>query len=62
MHNAVHAAPALFSLLFSPVWAAEVTAGTEPRSILIRGEVIPLTAPLEDEEEEKVLPTILRLD
>lgn len=62
MHNAVHAAPGLFSLLFSPVWAAEVTAGTEPRSILIRGEVIPLTAPLEDEEEEKVLPTILRLD
>lgn len=62
MHNAVHAAPGVFSLLFSPQWTAEVTAATQPNSILLRGEVIPLTAPLEEEAEEKVMPTILRLN
>lgn len=59
MHNAVHSAPGLFSLMFSPEWTERVIAATEPKSLLIRGEVIPLMAPT---DEAKALPTILRLN
>ena len=59
MHNAVHAAPSLFSLVFSPDWTARVTAATEPNTVYFRGEVIPLEFA---SQEEKVLPRVLRLE
>ena len=58
MHNAVHSAPGLFAAMFSPEWAAEVTAVTEPNSLFLRGEVIHFVKP---PEEEKVLPKIRRV-
>ena len=56
MHNLVHTVPGVFSLAFSPEWTANVLAQTEPKSILLRGEVIPLTT------EEKVLPIVRRMN
>lgn len=37
MHNFVHAAPAVFDIVFSPEWTQDVIAYTEPKSILFRG-------------------------
>ena len=37
MHNAVHAAPEVFDVVFSEEWTDEVIAYTEPKSILFRG-------------------------
>jgi hypothetical protein len=37
MHNAVHAQPKLFGVIFSPEWVEEVVYMTEPKSILFRG-------------------------
>lgn len=56
MHNAVHSAPGLFSLAFSPDWTAKVTETTEPQSLYFRGEVIQLKP-----KQEKAAPTVLRL-
>lgn len=62
MHNAVHSAPGFHSLLFSLDWTDKVIAATEPASLLVLGDVIPLVpAPVED-EVEPVMPTILRLN
>lgn len=61
MHNTVHGAPALYSLLFSPDWTAKVTTATDPASLWVRGEVIPLVPP-PAEEEETVMPKVLRLN
>lgn len=58
MHNVVHSAPGLFGTMFSPEWAAEVTAVTEPNSLYLRGEVIPFAKP---EKEEKKMPTVRRV-
>lgn len=40
-HNFVHLAPAVWGTLFSDIWAAQVMAETEFRSILIRTYEIP---------------------
>lgn len=61
MHNAVHSAPGLFGVMFSPEWATEVTSVTEPNSLYLRGEVIHFVAPEKEEEPEKVLPKIIRV-
>lgn len=58
MHNAVHAEPGFFSLLFSEEWTAGVMEATTPNSLYVLGTVIELSP----EEEEKVLPTVLRLN
>jgi hypothetical protein len=36
-HNFVHAYPAVFAQVFSPAWVTQITAMTEPQSILFRG-------------------------
>lgn len=59
MHNAVHSAPAVFSLAFSPAWTEEVIAATEEKSIYFRGESIPIAPP---SSAEKKMPTVLRLN
>lgn len=56
MQNAVHAAPGLFSKMFSPEWTAEVLETTEKNSVLFHGETIVL------KKEKKVVPTVLRLN
>lgn len=61
MHNAVHNAPALFSLAFSPGWTAEVLAATEPNSLYFRGESIAVIPEIAA-DEESVMPTVLRLN
>lgn len=64
MHNAVHALPTVFSAAFSPEWTAQVVEQTEPRSLYLRGQVIPFSPveePTEEAEPEKVLPNVLRL-
>ncbi len=58
MHNAVHAAPKLFDLVFSPEWTEEVIASTEPNSILFRGVSFVV---YEDEEAAPAMPTIRRI-
>jgi hypothetical protein len=39
-HNFVHAYPAVFAQVFSPVWVTQITAVTEPNSLLFRGTSI----------------------
>lgn len=55
MHNLVHSAPGVFSLMFSPEWTAEVVDSTQPASVLFRGETTVLAA------RERSMPTIRRL-
>ncbi|MEM9740844.1 MAG: hypothetical protein AAF829_13365 [Pseudomonadota bacterium] len=55
MHNLVHSAPGVFSLIFSPEWTAEVVETTKPASVLFRGETTVLSA------GEKTIPTVRRL-
>ena len=57
MHNFVHAAPGLFSKVFSPEWTDEVIAYTEPNSILFRGASFVLYEP---EAEIAKKPTVRR--
>jgi phosphatidylserine synthase len=57
MHNAVHAKPEIFARLFSPAWTEEVVAATEPNSLLVLDQVIPIALP---KKEEKVIPTVRR--
>jgi hypothetical protein len=59
MHNAVHSAPGIFSIAFSPTWTDEVIAATEEKSIYFRGETIPIAPP---SSAEKKMPTVLRLN
>lgn len=61
MHNIVHTMPGPFSLIFSTDWTAEVTAGTEPNSLYLRGQSVPFTKPVEEEEEKPKLPTVRRM-
>lgn len=61
MHNAVHAAPPVFSLLFSQEWTDQVIAATAPSSIYMRGDTILLALPV-SESKEKKMPTVLRLN
>ena len=37
MHNAVHMAPTLFAQVFSPQWVSQVTAQTNPNTVLMVG-------------------------
>ena len=59
MHNAVHKFPGTFSLLFSAEWTENVIASTEPNSLFVVDNVIPLALP---KEEEKSLPNVIRLN
>lgn len=61
MHNAVHAVPPIFSLLFSQSWTADVIAVTEPNSLYVRGDTIVLALP-ESKNAEKTMPTVLRMN
>lgn len=58
MHNAVHAMPSAFSAAFSPDWTARVISETAPKSLYLRGEVIPL---IPEKEEEAPKPIVRRL-
>ena len=58
MHNFVHAAPGAFNLMFSPQWTEEVTAMTEPKSILFRGISFVV---FEDEDEKPKMPVVRRM-
>lgn len=40
MHNLVHIAPAQWSELFSPQWVDQIRKGTEPGTLLFRGETL----------------------
>ena len=62
MHNAVHAAPGLFSLGFSPAWTTEVLAATEPNTLYVLGQSIDVIPEMPEKEPEPIKPTILRLN
>lgn len=40
-HNLVHAYPAFFGQVFSPIWVARIISTTEPSSLLFRGVSFP---------------------
>jgi hypothetical protein len=43
MHNAVHSAPRVFSMVFSPEWVEQVQTSTEPKTAIFAGYMIPLS-------------------
>ncbi|QMU57212.1 MAG: hypothetical protein GKR98_02730 [Boseongicola sp.] len=69
MHNFVHSAPRVFSLLFSAEWTEEVIARSEPNSIYFRGNYFVLSPEQEvaediedvDVPETPALPKVRRL-
>ncbi|MEM6386528.1 MAG: hypothetical protein AAF718_09865 [Pseudomonadota bacterium] len=61
MHNAVHIVPEAFSLAFSSEWSNQITAMTQPNSVLFRGESIPLLPEIA-QTQDRTKPTVLRLN
>ncbi len=55
MHNAVHSAPSLFNVAFSPAWTKNVVASTDPGSVLLRGQSIAISTPEEVMAEAEVV-------
>lgn len=60
MHNAVHSAPGLFRLAFSPEWTDRVLAQTEPGSMYVRGHSVPFAGKIKEEEPEPEAPALPR--